>query len=160
MKLSARLIISDDIQQTSLVLQGYDLKEPVPEHPLLESSYHAFSYYGCVGVLSLHHWDGVSTTIETMPHTGRGQTKLFDKLVGPRIAALRLTMSREMRSIMKETGSCSGQELEVHFTSMDADRIRESIQTCADDENTTFFAWRNMNLGRYDVNNRLVWGRD
>lgn len=158
MKRSARLVIAADAYSTSLVLQGYDLKEPTPEHHILASDYDSFSYYGCVGVDSLHHWNGVTATIRTMPHTGRGQTKLFDKLVGPRIAAVRLTVSREMRSIMKETGGCSSQELDVHFDSTDADRIQEMIQTCADDEDETFFAWRDTHLGRYDVYNQLVWG--
>jgi len=159
MKLSARIIIAANVHQTSLVLQQYDLKEPVPENPLLLDDYRAFSYYGCVGVRSLHHWDGVTATIETMPHTGRGQAKLFDKLVGPRIAALRLTMSREMHSIMNERAFADKQELDVHITSMDADRMQELIQTCADDAETTFFADRNMGLGRYDVNDQLIWGR-
>lgn len=156
---TAQLTISANSGSTSLVLDGIDLKEPAPEHPLLADNYSYFSYYGCVGVHSLHHWKGVTATITTVSHTGRGQTKLFDKLVGPRIAALRLTMAREMRRIIDSGGICEVQQMDVHLDEDDVYRIQESIQACADDEEHTFFVWNGSDLGRFDVNNRLVWGR-
>jgi hypothetical protein len=156
---TANLTIGMNMSHVSLILPGISLNEPAPEHPLLTDENTYFSYYGRVGVQSRTHWNGVTSSITTLPHTGRGQAKLFDKLVGSRIASLRLTLSREMRQLLEVNNFCDEQQLDVHLNDYEVDHLRETIEACADDESPTYFLWTAHGLGRYDENNRLVWGR-
>jgi hypothetical protein len=156
MRSHAVLTVETEPYRLSLEMFGCELGEPTPEHHLLAANYSFYSYYGSVGVRSTRSWNGPAFEIKTMPSTGRGQTAMFDKLVGEKIAAERKNLT-SARSTVRVSAN---QSIDVYLTQEDVEDIVARVQTCVDDEDgPTFFVYSEDNLGRYDIHNRLVWGR-
>lgn len=65
-------------------------------------------YHGKVSVTTQYPIIGTPTSIvQSIPGSGRGQMRLFDALVGPRLAELRLTESRRIRRLQHPDGDAS-----------------------------------------------------
>lgn len=161
MRSHAVLTIESDPYIVSLEMFGAELNEPNPEHHLLAQNYSYYSYYGLVGVRSTRAWNGPAFEIKTMTSTGRGQTAMFDKLVGPEIATARLELGRKINRDSNTGIRVGGRSvIDIHLSEEDVMELAVRVQTCADDEpEPTFFVYGEEGLSRFDSSNKLVWGR-
>lgn len=138
MPLQAELRIEHDesLYMVSLELSAA-IEQPTPGHPVLGHEWLGSSYKEQVVVVANEWQGGIGTTIHTRVGSGRGQTAVFDKLVGEQVASERKTLAKKMRETLEHEDSVT-----VYLTDAEVGAIEERIRVHSDSLNEDLFLWR------------------
>lgn len=131
-----RIMHSETLYLIELVLSSA-IEQPTPEHPVLGHEWLGSSYKEQVVVVANEWQGGVGTTIHTRTGSGRGQTAVFDRLVGEQVARERKKLAKLMRETFSDEESVT-----VYLTDEEVREIEDRLRVHSDSLTEDQFLWR------------------